>query len=1120
MKQAIKQIFAVLATMFAGVAAFAQVTTSSISGHVYDETGDVAGAAVIVVHTPSGTQYHALTDDNGNYRIHNMRVGGPYTVNVDMLGYAPVVVEGVTLKLGETFIWDVELSEETIALEAVTISADAQNTVMTSEKAGTSSNFSRRDMINLPTGSRTINDVVRLTPQSNGMSFAGRDNRMNNFSVDGAGFNNNFGLNSDLPGGDSGPISFDAIEEISVNIAPYDVRQSRFTGASINAVTKSGTNEFDGSVYTYQQFKGMHGEKVGDGIVEGAKDLTQQTYGFSIGGPIVKNKLFFFVNAEYSPMQNPGPSWRPSTDGVSNTEQGISRTTIADLERVKDHLMSKYGYDAGEYGNGGWSSFDDYNYKIMARIDWNINDNHKLMLRYNDVMNSVMNTVSSNSCPSGLDRSDARISASSIAFSNSNYRMNNSVRSIAAELNSKFSEKASNQLLLTYNMISDKRSLPSDDIFPFVDIYKDGSQYMSFGTELFSFNNAVINNTANITDNLTLNLDKHTLTIGASFEYMFVKNSYIREGTSYYRYASVDDFINDEAPIGFGITYGYNGEDAPGVKLNYGQFNAYIQDEYEINRKFKLTYGVRFEMPVYLDNDMVTNYAILQKGYDNNFAGGPWDTGTWPKSRITVNPRVGFNWDVLGDRSLQIRGGTGLFSGVNPFVWFTNQASAAGFVQSQEMALEGSDLASALPGLTFTRNYKDLMAKYPNTFPTTANPSTVARNASICLVDKDFKFPQIWRSNLAVDVRLPWNMVFTGELLYTKDVVGVWQQNVNLAAPAGLMAGADNRYVWLNGNNRVDSSLSSAMLLTNNNMGHAFQATAQLTKNFSKGFSGMIAYTYSNSKDVTANPGSTAFSVWQSNRSVNSLNVPELGYSNYSVPHRVVANLSYRVEYARNFATTISLFYQGAHNGRVSYVYNGDVNGDGQSADLMYVPRDRSEINFVDMWYVTSDKNGHEISRVQLASAEEQADAFFEYIDNNKYLKSRKGKYVERYGGLQKWVSEVDVKILQDVYTNFGSNNRYSLQLSLDILNVANLLNRNWGCYYTAGMLNYQDMPLLNVVTPGTTSTAPTFTLNSGDASKVPAGKGVDVFKSYSSWERALNAANCWSMLLGIRLTF
>lgn len=1107
MKQLFRLFVAATVGILVSFAAAAQVTTSAISGHVTDVVGDVAGATVVATHTPSGTQYYAVTDQNGNYRIHNMRVGGPYTVTVEMLGYSTVKAEGITLKLGETFVWDISMQEESLSLDAVVVSADAVNTVMTSEKSGTSVNFSRRDLASLPTGTRTINDMVRLTPQSNGMSFAGRDSRMNNFSVDGAGFNNNFGLSSDLPGGDSGPISFDAIEEISVNIAPYDVRQSRFTGASINAVTKSGTNEFNGSFYTYQKFKGMHGSKVDGQTVSGTDELTSQTYGLSIGGPIVKDKLFFFVNAEYSPMTNPGPSWVP--DNGSNTGgNNVSRTTVEDLQRVKDHLISKYGYDPGEYGNGGWSSFNDYNYKIMARIDWNINHNNRLMIRYNDVMNSVMNETNFNSRPSGLDRSDGRISASSIAFSNSFYRMNNSVRSIVAELTSKLSETASNQLLVTYNMISDKRGLPSDHIFPFVDIYKDGRQYMSFGTELFSFNNAVLNNTANITDNITLNLNKHTLTIGASFEYMFVKNSYIREGTSYYQYASVEDFLNDATPQAMGITYGYNGEDAPGVKLNYGQLNAYIQDEYEINRKFKLTYGVRFEMPMYLDHDMVTNYKILESGNNNNFAGGPWDTGSWPKSYISVNPRIGFNWDVLGDRSLQIRGGTGVFTGVNPFVWFTNQSSGAGFVQSPEMAI--ANPGADLPGIRFYPDYKDLMAAYPDYFVQAPNPANELNNASVALVDKNFKFPQIWRSNIAVDVRLPWNMVFTGEVLYSKDLVGVWQQNVNLADPTGLMFGSDNRYVW-EGSTRKDENLSSAMLLTNSNQGHSFQATAQLTKNFSNGFSGMVAYTYSNVKDITANPGSTAYSVWQANRSVNSLNVPELSYSNFSVPHRVVASLSYRIDYARNFATTLSLFYQGSHNGRVSYIYSNDVNGDGQSADLMYIPANPGEIDFVDM--VGEDGT-------VLATAAEQETAFFNYVNSDKYLKKHKGGYAERYGALQRWVNEIDFKILQDICTNFGSNNRYSLQLSLDILNVANLLNSRWGCYYTSNALSYQDMPLLNVVQTGTTTSAPSFNLNAGDTSGLSAGQGVEAFRENMRWYKEPSAANCWSMLLGIRLTF
>lgn len=1115
MKQAFMRLLCLTVTaMLTGFAAFAQVTTSSISGHVYDNVGDVAGAAVIAVHAPSGTEYHAVTDKFGNYRIHNMRVGGPYTLTVDMLGYGQVKTENIALKLGETFVWDVELKEEALSLDAVTISAEAENTVMTSEKSGTSANFSRRQLTTLPTGSRTINDVVKLTPQSNGMSFGGRDSRYNNFSVDGAGFNNNFGLSSDLPGGDSGPISFDAIEEISVNMAPYDVRQSRFTGASINAVTKSGTNEFDGSFYTYQKFPGMNGGRIGDVVLDDARDITSQTYGLSIGGPIIKNKLFFFVNGEYSPVSNPGPSWQPSTDGVGDADNGISRTSIADLERVKNHLINTYGYDPGTYGEGGWGTFSDYTYKIMARIDWNINDNHRLMIRYNDVLNSVMNNPNGNSCPPNLyrDRSVDRLGPESMAFSKNFYRQNNGVRSIAVELNSKFSEKVSNQLLATANFISDKRD-PQSEIFPHVDIYKDGKQYMSFGLELFSYNNAVINNTVNVTDNVTINLNRHTITAGASFEYMFVKNSYIREGTSYYRYASVDDFINNATPTGFGITYGFNGEDAPGQLINYAQASVYAQDEWEINRKFKLTYGLRLEMPFYLDNDMLTNTEIFRIGNENNFPGGAWDTRTWPKSYLTVNPRVGFNWDILGDRSLQLRGGTGIFSGLNPFVWFVNQTGAAGFVQSQEMGIVN-------PDFKFDPDYKNLIASRPDLFVQDPDMGYLAPGSNIAMVDKNFKFPQVWRSNIAVDVRLPWNMVFTAEALYSKDIFGVRQINANYSEPDGQMFGADKRSVWNPGtSSTVTDDVATAILLTNANKGYTAQFTGQLTKNFSNGFTGMIAYTYSDVKSIASNGGSSANSAWTSGLAVNSMNSNELGWSSYSVPHRVVASLSYRIDYARNFATTVSLFYQGSHNGRISYIYGGDVNGDGYAADLMYVPANGDEIEFVDL-VKTVEGDGGVTSSVVLASAEDQEKAFFEYIDGNRYLRNHKGKYVERYGGLQKWVNEFDVKILQDIYTNFGTNNRYSLQLSLDILNVGNLLNSNWGNRWTSRIFNDQNVSLLSVASKGTTTEAPKFTLNTVDPSSVAEGQGVTAFHDAADWTRVLNAANCWSMLLGIRLTF
>jgi hypothetical protein len=1100
MKQTVKKLALLAMSFFVATLTFAQITTSSLSGRVTEATGDaVPGATVIAVHTPSGTQYYAITDNAGNYRIHNMRVGGPYTVTVSFVGYADAVYGNITLRLSENYVQNIVISETATTLEAIVISAGVQNTILSSDKAGTSTNVNAREINALPTVSRGIQDFTKLTPQASGFSFAGRDNRMNNFTVDGAGFNNNFGLSSDLPGGKAQPISLDAIEEISVNIAPYDIRQTRFTGAAINAVTKSGTNRFSASAYTYQRFKSMTGNTVDGNEVQGANETNNQTYGFRVGGPIIKNKLFFFLSAEYETQDAAGVTWRPSTDGTGDASKGISRTSEADLERVKQHLINNYNYDPGKYKD--WDPFKVQNYKILARIDWNINKHHKLMIRYNDVVGSYMNVTNATSAPSGLNRaSSARMSANSIAFSNNFYGMENTVRSITGELNSNFSSNVSNQFYATYTHIRDGRTSDSD-LFPHVDIWKDGDAYMSFGYELFSFHNEVLNNTWNIVDNLTINLNRHTVTIGASFERLFVKNSYIREGTSYYRYASVDDFLNNATPIAFGLTYGYNGEDAPGQTLTFGYGGLYAQDEWQVTPRFKLTYGVRLEMPFYFD-DMLTNNAITQQ--TANFTeikndsgidvkGGSWDVGTWPKSKVTINPRIGFNWDVKGDRSLQLRGGTGIFSGMMPFVWFTNQVGGAAMIQSPELAWNTATCAAY--GLKFTPNYKNLIASDPSTFPTSPNANYLPNNASIAMVDKDFDFPQVWRSNLAVDIELPWNMIFTGEALFTKDINAVTQVNANEPVPTGTMAGADNRPVWVN--RKINSALSSAMVLTNTNKGYQWQLTAQLTKNFSKGLSGMIAYTYSVAKDVSANPGSTAYSVWTANSSVNSLNNPGLSYSSFSIPHRLVGNLTYRIEYANHLATSLGVVYQGMPTGRWSYTYSGDVNGDGSSgSDLMYIPASPGEITFVAASGMTP---------------EQQSTAFFKYIDDNEYLSARKGQYAERFGHVQPWIHRFDVKVLQDLFVNFGKSNRLTLQVSLDVLNVGNLLNDSWGCYYYNAFASYDNVMPVTVVGKGTTTSAPTFKLNA---------TSIENFEEKSVLTKSISTSSTWSMLLGFRLLF
>lgn len=614
---------------------------------------------------------------------------------------------------------------------------------------------------------------------------------------------------------------------------------------------------------------------------------------------------------------------------------------------------------------------------------------------------------------------------------------------------------------------------------------------MSFGYELFSYNNDVTNKTLSLTDNLTVNLNNHTVTAGISYDRLYFYNSYIREGTSYYRYASVDDFINNATPSGFGVTYGYNGNDAPGATATFGLAALYIQDEWQVMPKLKVTYGIRAEKPIYLDK-MTDNPAISDLTFID---GNKIEVNTWPKSQLIVSPRIGFNYDVKGDRSLQVRGGTGLFTGLLPFVWFTNQPTNSGLIQVPEIGWGSQGGGANLAGMTFNPDYKAVIASDPAKFP--QSPSTLPSGSSLAQVAKNFKFPQVWRSNLGVDVELPLDMVFTGEAIVSKDINAVRQVNINESAPTGNMIGSDTRPFWTNSTAaKVVSTVSNAMELTNSKEGYQYSLTAQLTKNFRHGFSGMFAYTYTIAKDITSNPGSSAFSAYSSNTAVGSLNDPGLSYSNFATPHKLIGNISYRIEYAKFFATSVSLVYQGYQTGRWSYIYSNDLNGDGNSSDLMYIPSSATDINF---------------AAVSGMTATEQQDAFWSYVEGNKYLKSREGKYAERFGHIQPWIHRFDTKILQDIFTNFGTDRKYTLQFSIDILNVGNLINDKWGTYTYNPLASYENVRPLSVVTRGSATVAPVYKLNA---------TSLDDFTSKTTLSKSPSTSSTWGCLFGIRLIF
>jgi hypothetical protein len=1094
MKQ-FKRMFAMLIFLFISVLMFGQgATTSSLSGNITDSKGEpLVGASIVAIHVPSGTQYATIADNSGNYRIQNMRVGGPYSVNVSFIGYGTVSYTDVNLKLGETYVQNGQLAESTTTLSEVVVTAGLRNSILSSERSGTQTNVSNRELNSLPSISRSLTDFTKFTPQSQGNSFGGRDGRFNTITVDGAAFNNNFGLSSNpLPGGEAQPISLDAIEEVSVNVAPYDVRMSQFTGASINAVTRSGDNTVKASVYTYLRPKSFTGSTVDGNDVTGANTRSQQTFGGRIGGAIIKDKLFYFVSGEYEKVSVPGVDWKPSTNGVAVPDQMISRTSEADMIAVKNYLMTTYNYDPGKYKD--FDPFKNQNHKILARIDWNISANHKFTLRYNDVVGTSDQQTNPNSGPPNNARNSGRISSQSMAFSNAFYGFKNTVRSITGELNSTFTSKFSNKLLASYTHIQDTRTSPST-LFPFVDIWEGGDQYMSFGYELFTYNNNVVNNTLSFTDNLTINLDRHTVTGGISFDRLFFLNSYIREGTSYYRYGSVNDFLTGANPTGFGVTYGYNGNDAPGSQVTFGVGALYAQDEWKVIPNLKVTYGLRLEKTFYFDK-MQDNPSISALTFADD---QKIDVSTWPKSALLVSPRLGFNWDVKGDRSLQVRGGSGLFTGLLPFVWFTNQPQGSGLIQVPEIGWGPGN--ANLVGLEFHPDFKQYIADNPSLFPQSA--STLPNGSSLAQVAKDFKLPQVWRSNIGVDIELPWSMVFTGEIMYSKDINAIKQVNINESAPTGNMAGPDGRPYWRSATTvppfnytRIEQNISNAMQLENTKEGYQYLFTAQLTKNFSKGLSGMFAYTYTMAKDVTSNPGSSAYSAFSSNTAVGSLNDPGLSFSNFATPHKLIGNVSYRIEYAKSFATTISLVYQGYQTGHWSYTYSNDLNNDGMSSDLMYIPVSATDIDFAAASGMT---------------AAEQQNAFWAYVQGNKYLSSREGKYAERFGQLQPWLHRFDAKFLQDIFSTFGTNRKYTFQFSIDLLNAGNLLNDKWGTYTYNPLASYDNVRPLTVVTKGTATTAPVYRLNA---------TSLDDFTAKTTLSKSISTASTWGCLLGIRLIF
>lgn len=1036
MNYSLKHLLLAGIAMLAGTLAYAQVTTSSMNGRVTDEKGEpVVGAAVVATHEPSGTVYGAIVNQNGQYTINGMRAGGPYKVEVSSVGYNSLLYKDVTLQLAETYNLSATLKESTEFLEQVVVIGTAKSK-FSNERTGAATNIDNSQIAALPTVSRSITDVTRLSPYGgNGMSFAGADGRTANFTVDGANFNNNFGLSEKLPGGGS-PISIDAIEEMQVVISPFDVRQTNFIGGGVNAITKSGTNTFKGTAYVYHKNENLRGDAIGGEQITGAraKDRTT-TYGFTLGGPIVKNKLFFFVNYEYVKTPTIANRWRGSEDGKEDANNYISRTKLSDLQKVSDFVKDKYGYDTGSYTN---FPADESNQKILARIDWNINDKNHLAVRYNYTLNRGWNAPNKTSMDGGTRASGARTSQYSMSFANSMYAIDNSVHSVSLDLNSRITDNLSNQFLATFSKLDDTRSTGSSE-FPFIDILDgSGQNYMALGYELFSWNNAVHNTIANVRDDLTWYLGNHKVTGGLRYEYQMADNAYMRNGTGYYRYSSLDDFLNGAAPEIVNLTYGYNGEKNPAARVRFSQASIYAQDEWSVRENFKLTYGVRFDGLFFNNKDVVTNNAILKLNYypkAKDFKETHIDTGKWPGAQLAISPRVGFNWDVFNNKSLKVRGGTGLFSGRLPLVFFTNMPTNSGSVQYQAQinaknaAKKGFTMAEFAGGLVKDANGKvTTNALYQKLlglgYPANYRPEDGTVPSSISAVDNKFKMPQVWKTSLAVDYAIPTSFPFSVSVegIFNKTINGVMISDWSMkdAGSYAKFNGVDNRPIY------PDSfrNGTSAFVLENTNKGYGYSASATVNMTPIPEVNIMAAYTHTASKEITSMPGSNAESAFTYVPTVAGPNYIDLHNAINVIPDRFIASVTHN-DHCGNHFSLVYETWRGSSN--YSYMLTNDMNGDSYAYDAVYIPTD-AQVKNGDFRFVSDSDR----------------DRFMAFVHKDKYLSKHQGKYAEAYSVYSPWVHRVDFSYKHDFKVKAGKTTNI-LQLGFDIKNLLNLFNSNWG---------------------------------------------------------------------------
>lgn len=1078
--------FFAIVTLLGGGSVLAQgITTSTMSGEIRDAKGDVLpGATVIAIHQPSGSKYGVATRADGSFNLANLKSGGPYTITVSFVGYKDRKAENVFLELGQNFDLNVQLEDASKELEEVVITG-VGNSVFDSEKTGASTTISTQQLATMPTISRSLNDFTRLTPQAStqgsGISFAGSNNRFNQFAIDGTVNNDVFGLSATgTNGGQAGinPISLDVIERMQVVLAPYDVRLSGFTGGGINAITRSGTNKLSGSVYNFFQNESLIGLSP-DAQRTRLDAFSSTQWGARLGGAIIKDKLFFFASYERNDRTQ-ALAFEPGTPN--------SNYSIEELQQVADKARS-LGYDPGSFQGQNTSRFANFGF---LRLDWNISDKHKLVLRH--------------SYTDGQDIDITR-NPNSVRFFNNAQKFPTTTNATVLELNSIFNSRMANEFRLGYTTVADRRTFLGDP-FPTIRIDDPSNTTKSviLGPEQFSVANRLEQSILTITNNFNLFLGKHTLTFGTHNEIYSFSNLFLRENYGFYRYNSIQDFLSigtgaEVLPRTYDLSYTTaNPREQRPVSFNAAQLGFYVQDEWKLARTFKLTAGVRMDLPIYSTTPSRNESATLGLLLAQADARG---TDELPAARPLWAPRVGFNWDIKGDKTTQLRGGVGIFTGRVPFVWISNQFANTG------MDFTRFTLGS---GVNFPANF--VFRRDPNAQYTAAELGLAASTSEINVTSRNFRMPQVLRANLAVDQKLPfWGLIGTAEFMYTQTLNNINYRDLNLRDANTVTAGPDTRPLWTV-SNRQTTAFTNVLLLENTNLGMTYNMTFQIQKPIEKGWSGSLAYTFGRATAINDGSSSQAVSNWRFMENGGNLNSLSVTRSDFDLGSRIVGSVNYTAkEFFGRVTPTVSLFYNGQSGIPLSYVYSRNVTagaaGINDNVDLMYVPRGQNDIIFLPL-----NRTAPNGELIEVVSPEAQWQALDRFIEQDEYLSGIRGQVAQRNMARTPWTNQIDLRLMLDIKTTENTK----LQLTWDVFNFGNLISKEWGRVYgisnnAAAPVNFSRLSTAADVTNGLAPAVnvPLFTFDETRLNNVDGSRRAYFINDFASR---------WRSQVGIRFLF